>query len=289
MPYRLKLRRLTGRSHIVGIQNLLRDREKLQADFEQEFSRFFTQRAQWLAKRANTFEAPVKPLDELIPKPKRILVLSPHPDDELIGCGGTILKYMSLGAEATILQLTDGANCAALLGAEPAIRATARLREAEQVARYLKVDDLRLWGLPDSVFQVDEALVTKMRDILVELNPDIIFIPFVNDLHRDHVKTNLLLFQALQSIANQSNVFVCSYETWAVVPGNAYMVTTEFFERKATALSLYPIPMKVVDYIEFCARREAYHHYNIKNSIGFIENFQLLDIPSYMKMMKDES
>jgi LmbE family N-acetylglucosaminyl deacetylase len=267
----------------------LNDRERLCSGFEQEYSRFFTRRAQWLAKQPNSSNSPGKPLDELIPKPGRILVLSPHPDDELIGCGGTMLKYMSLGAEVTIVQLTDGSNCAALLGAKPDFRTTARLREAERVARNLKVDDLRLWSLTDTLFQVDKELVQKMRDLLVELKPDIIFIPFVNDLHHDHVKTNQLLFQALQLTGVHSNVSVCSYETWAVVPGNAFMDTTEFFERKATALSFYPIPMKVVDYIEFCARREAYHHYNIKNCIGFIENFQLLDVPSYLKMMKDES
>ncbi len=288
MPFRLKLRRLTGRSHIAGIRALLNDQQRLCAGFEQNYSLFFERRAQWIAIHQPNDNPPPKPLNEIIPHPERILVLSPHPDDEVIGCGGTILKYLSTGSAVTVVHITDGSDCAALRGAEPSFRSTARLDEARRVAKYLQIKDLRLWRLPDSLFEVDDELVRKMHELLDELKPDLIFLPFINDLHPDHIKTNHMLYQALQLADNQQDALICFYETWAIVPANAYMATTEYFERKAEALALYPIPMKVVDYIRFCARREAYHHYQFSNNLGFVENFTILDTPAFLKLMKDE-
>jgi len=49
-------------------------------------------------------------LPKLIDKPagKNILVLAPHPDDEVIGCGGTLYKHFLAGAEITVVYMTDG-------------------------------------------------------------------------------------------------------------------------------------------------------------------------------------
>jgi len=229
---------------------------------------------------------PVLSLDSLLPLPRRILVLSPHPDDEIIGCGGTILKYQGKGVPVTIVQLTDGSNCAAVKGASPVFASTARLREAKKVANYIGISDLRLWAIPEDQFAKTADTEAKMDQVLDELKPDLIFLPFINDLHTDHVLTNRILAGSLSRLSFQSKITICAYETWSIVPVNSYVDISEFFTRKANALALYPIPMKVVDYITFCARRDAMHHWDICNSYGFTENFMAMDSRSYVALIQ---
>jgi len=163
-----------------------------------------------------------------------------------------------------------------------------RLKEAENVARFLGVKDLRLWALPDGQFEVTPEVIERLRQLLDEVQPDWIFLPFINDLHPDHVKSNRLLARALE-VASHTTSRVLSYETWAVVPATHYCVTTQFFEKKAEALALYPIPMKVVDYIRFCARREAYHHWEMFGGVGFAEAFFVVDPKQFLEIIRGEA
>lgn len=288
MPFRLKWRRIAGISHIAGMHKLLKDHDKLKSKFESEYKHFFDRRTRWLAQHPELHISSPEPLDRQVINPKNVLILSPHPDDEVIGCGGTIAKYVDTDVRVTIIQLTDGSDCAALRNADPVTRTTARLIEAKKVADYLNVSDVRFWKLADGHFNVDTALVEQMSKLLDELTPDIVFLPFINDLHRDHVLTNHLLFKALLKIDPLPSMAICSYETWAVVPCNVFVSTTGFFERKAEALSYYPIPMKVKDYIQLCAMRDAYHHYEITREYGFAENFYFQTPQEFIQTIHDD-
>jgi len=64
-----------------------------------------------------------------------ILVLCPHPDDEMIGCGGTLIRLKQAGAKIHILQLTDGAGSGALRFAEETKKRSIRLQEAAEAGR----------------------------------------------------------------------------------------------------------------------------------------------------------
>ena len=64
-----------------------------------------------------------------VPEGRRILVLAPHMDDEILGCGGTLRKHVRAGAGVTAVFMTDGRR------GDPELNA-ARLPEAERRARY---------------------------------------------------------------------------------------------------------------------------------------------------------
>ncbi|HLL52387.1 MAG TPA: PIG-L family deacetylase, partial [Myxococcaceae bacterium] len=78
------------------------------------------------------------------------MVFAPHPDDETLGCGGTILRKRRAGAEVRIAFLTDGAASHAHLVPREALRAL-REREALEAAGALGVEASRVcWlGFPD--------------------------------------------------------------------------------------------------------------------------------------------
>ena len=84
---------------------------------------------------------------------KNILVLSPHPDDESIGCGGTIRKHVLEGDTVEVIVLTSGER-----GGHTAIseEELIRIREQESMkARdILGVHSLEFWSQPDGSFKI---------------------------------------------------------------------------------------------------------------------------------------
>ena len=78
--------------------------------------------------------------DEFLAK-QRLLVVSPHADDESFGCAGTIAKIKKLGGEVFILVMSVG-DLKHYDGKDNAVAGSQRAGEFAKVAEFLKVDDL---------------------------------------------------------------------------------------------------------------------------------------------------
>lgn len=217
---------------------------------------------------------------------KSILVLSPHPDDEIIGCGGTLLKASEQEAAITILQLTDGSGTAALAAADQNTKKTTRLKEAEAVVRALGNANLVAWKEVARVHETD-ALAEKMNGLIRNICPDIIFVPFVNEAHRDHVATSRLLAGALKQIENRGRFTILSYEVWGKVPPKNAVVIDDHIYEKERLLMKYVTGMKVVDYISHCLRRDALNSVKYLGHKGFAEVFLAQNADEYMCMIED--
>ena len=113
-----------------------------------------------------------------------MLVISTHPDDETLGCGGAVLKYKSLKKKVAWLNLTD-------LKEEYGYSrdsVTARAREIERVKKAYKFDgfyNLRLRPAGLDRYPLNE-LVTLISGVISRVRPECIIIPFRNDVHSDH-------------------------------------------------------------------------------------------------------
>lgn len=107
-----------------------------------------------------------------------------HPDDVEIGMGGTVAGMVRRGMAVTIVDLTDG---------EPTPHGTreTRLREAAQAARILGASRVTL-DLPNrGLFDSLEAR-SALAEVLRELRPRLVFVPYPADAHPDHVAANAI-------------------------------------------------------------------------------------------------
>jgi len=119
----------------------------------------------------------------------RVLVLAPHPDDEVLGCGGTIARLADQGQEVHVAIMTSGRPPRFAAEGVALVRA-----EAEAAHRMLGVAETYFGDLPaaelDTVAHAD--LNAAVSDVVQRVRPDTLFIPFIGDLHLDHK----LLFRA---------------------------------------------------------------------------------------------
>lgn len=116
----------------------------------------------------------------------RVLVLAPHADDETLGCGGTMARLASEGHEITVGLVTGhGANAHPLYDRPVFETVQAELDQAMRmlgVARVLKAD-LPTVLLPDLPRHEVNAAVAQLIE---QVQPELMFVPFPFDLHRDH-------------------------------------------------------------------------------------------------------
>ena len=118
--------------------------------------------------------------------PLDYLVIAPHPDDAELGAGGAILALKSQGVCVGILDLTNG---------EPTPHGSVEIRQRETAAAtaILGLDWRGNLGLPNRSLVADLDARRKLAVALRELRPRIIFAPYWEDAHPDHVAASALV------------------------------------------------------------------------------------------------
>lgn len=211
-----------------------------------------------------------------------VLVLSPHPDDEAIGCGGLLLHLIESGNRVVVLQLTDGSICDSLLDKPVPYRHLVRIQEARQSAQTMGAECL-CWGAADGNLQCSPEWIEKLHALLSDLRPNWIFAPFVNDPHPDHRACSDLLRAVLQrGFPGQEDLTIFSYEVSSFLPANVYFRIDRLIRRKEQWLLSYQNGLKSVDYVDFCLWRHAYASRIYTNQPGYIECFLVLRPEEYL-------
>ena len=152
--------------------------------------------------------------------PRRILVFAPHADDELLSCGGTILKYRRWGTEVIVLVASSGT------GGTPS---PGRLSEVEEIRRREFEVSRRELGLPgrSEFLGIQEPLVRRLNVELFtskirELKPDLVLLPHPEDRHRVHREVSFMVLEALFHAPTQA--YGGRGQEW--LPSGAYFYET---------------------------------------------------------------
>ncbi len=140
----------------------------------------------------------------------KVLVISPHVDDETIGMGGTLLKYRNRGARISLVYITDGSGSVSDLSKLELSKA--RAKEAREVQESYGVGELYfLDQLDGSVNSEDQEAVLRLVEILDIEKPRKIYTPNLLDGHRDHIASTILLLKAIE-IWDRDFKNICMYE-----------------------------------------------------------------------------
>lgn len=176
----------------------------------------------------------------------RALVVAPHPDDEVLGVGGTIARMVAAGTDVWVVIMTMA--LAPRFGDD--VLSTGR-REARAAHEALGVSQTRF--LPFPAAGLDTAAHADVNDALLEVfreaRPSSVFVPFNGDLHRDHQESFVsALVCSRPSVDGPRSIY--AYETLSETNWNAPYVTPAFLPNvfvdisdhlgaKLEAMSLY--------------------------------------------------
>ncbi len=121
---------------------------------------------------------------------KSILVISAHPDDETIGCGGTIAKHISQGDSVYALSFTDGVSSRGRHIDQAASKD--RVKASEMAAKLLGFSWISRGEYPDNMLDTIPILdlAKNIEAVKIEYSPDIIYTHSYADLNIDHRKVH---------------------------------------------------------------------------------------------------
>jgi LmbE family N-acetylglucosaminyl deacetylase len=143
------------------------------------------------------------------------LVIAAHPDDEVLGCGGTIARLAGEGQPVHIAILGEGITSRYDRREEADAAAVGALRDrARRVADHLGAEGFSAYGLPDNRFDTVPLLdvVKIVEDLVVEVNPQVIYTQHGGDLNIDHAVTFRATLTASRPLAGTGVRAVYAYE-----------------------------------------------------------------------------
>lgn len=180
-----------------------------------------------------------QPLDLALAR--KVLVFVPHPDDETLGCGGTLARLSTL-CPVKVVLVTDGSGAGGLPAGAGAVRQTEFVRALERLG---VTDSLQL-NQPDGAFESNSALLRRVQQLLDDYQPDWVFLPSPLDYHRDHVRIAAFLEPLCRRAPSVEQLLF--YEVWAPVPATHVVDITDHAEIKRLALAEHATAMVCGDY-----------------------------------------
>lgn len=168
----------------------------------------------------------------------RVLVLAPHPDDDIFGCGGTLARHIQHGDTVHVLFLTDGSRGTASGRRDKSLIAT-REQEAEAALAVLGVESHQFWRFPDGQFAINKTTLGLFKGVLDSHAPDIIYVPWFGDDHPDHYQVVPLLLQTLLEARQKSALLVRQYEVWTSLVPNRIVGIGEVIKEKIQAMEAH--------------------------------------------------
>ena len=183
----------------------------------------------------------------------RVLVVAPHPDDETLGCGGTLLRHVSEGDSVVWLIVT------AMDQSKPSTRklALARDKEIDLVSEaygFVKVVSLGFAAANLDAIPL-KTIVAAISEVFMEFEPEIVYLPYRNDAHSDHTVTFDAVVACSKTFRNPSVKTILAYETLSETnfglhpedPGfkpNVFVSVSEFIEKKKSIMEIYSSELK---------------------------------------------
>lgn len=208
-----------------------------------------------------------------LPEISSALVLAPHPDDDALGCSGSLALLNRAGASITIVFITNGEK---LYGEPSAALAEQRKEEAVRASELLGCERPLFLGFPDGEADSHiDGIYDRLSAIIAQKKPDIVFAPSLIDHHRDHIATS----KAAIKLLNQSASFkLAFYEVYSTVRFSHLVDITEAAEVKKQVILNYctSLSNKPEVYVHASLGLNA-HRSIFSQKSGYYEAFYITD------------
>lgn len=183
---------------------------------------------------------------------KHVLIVAPHPDDEVFGCAGLIQDLLQQKKKVTILILTRGENSCPEYNPEEIKQKRTEL--AYEAANIIGVDGRDIvWGnFPDG--KIKEQDPNDLLNIIQKINPDTIFIPHPQEGWSDHEHTQQYILKGVKKMNPSIKCFFYCVWFWFSMPyskftqvdwkqARIFLMSNSFYQKKIKAIDAYVKPL----------------------------------------------
>ena len=135
----------------------------------------------------------------------KAVFFAPHPDDETLGCGGTIAQKITQGYEVSVVFLTDGRNALRDIGISmPSPSRLKEIRKAEAIRAAkiigIKQENLFFFEIEDGLLSKNESKALEKISEILEVHPREVYIPQEKEYNVDHRETNRLVKNVIEKL-----------------------------------------------------------------------------------------
>lgn len=197
---------------------------------------------------------------------RHLLVLAPHPDDEVLGCGGLMAALLQQGVPVSVVIASDGAK-----GGDAQVREQESRAAAQALACGAPQPRLQFWRLPDRGLVAEAGLVARVQHLLASTDADLVLMPSPFEVHPDHRALCLATLHALRGHADRQAWF---YEVGQPLMPDALVDITAQVQRKRDALACFASQLAVQAYDEQLLALNRYRAYTLGPAVTHAEAFQ---------------
>ena len=204
---------------------------------------------------------------------KRVLSLAPHPDDETIGCGGSLALHVKAGDPVKVVFLTNGAKGDSTGKIDKDEYVALRYMEAEEACECLGITDVEFWGYEDRALADSKGKLSRLIELLNEYRPELVYVPSPLEFHPDHRSAALLLEDAIRNC--EPDFDVACYEANQPLRVNVLVDITPVLQIKLNAIECYPSQLREMPYGEICLSLNKFRSLTLAKEITHAEGFSL--------------
>ena|GEM_PF-2360731 len=245
----------------------------------------------------NNFEAQFVPFEATKEvKNGTALIFAPHPDDEVIGCGGAIIKHVENNDDVHVIILTDGCLGAPDLNAAKGqvddhdIRVKnyikAREQESKKAGSVLGYGEPSFWGIKDRTLEYNEKHIKMVKELIEELKPSSVYSPSIYEMHPDHKALAITIIEALRRSQNRSDLFM--YEIGRPIPSpNMLLDITQIWEQKLKAIKCFNSQLKVQAFDETTLSLNRFRTFTLPASVKSAEAYLVMSANDFKSPVLD--
>lgn len=176
-----------------------------------------------------------KPERLVIAKPATVLVIAPHSDDEVLGCGGLLSHLHQAGSRLNFLIVTNGSAGNAFIDLTGKELSQLRESETRAAAKLLGDAECMFLNEKDSAVKNTRLLRQSITHILDKVHPHMLLLPYLYDAHTDHRATTEATLEVLNDCNYSGQILM--YEVWTPLPANKAIPIN--WNQKATLIQQY--------------------------------------------------
>lgn len=223
---------------------------------------------QWLAPTSVT----------VLPHASSILILAPHPDDEIFGCGGAIALYAKKVCKIHVHVLTDGA------GYEVNRDDIKNIRQQESITalKLISQDKASIsFGVhEDRKLLASTGLFKEIQLLIEEHQPEVIFCPSPWEIHPDHrACARAIATLHVEKLVNVKHIMF--YEIGNLLRCNTLLDITQVWHEKYEAMQSFLSQIKNQNYSRHIKGLNSYRTYNLPKEVLFSEAYFKVDVDNF--------